>query len=148
MATFWNYDCLEEFQRDIATEITQKDVNVDKLIEKARKRGLIPSGFYTNPDLGKLVASREKKIGTLVSRCIERIKKNGDLFQNFLALLEEAGLQTLVSQIRSRLEQGGDLKAKRGKVPPPSDDSAIYSSSVSSTGQFLPPLAEIPTTTL
>lgn len=147
MATALYYDRLEEFQREIATEITQKEVNIDKLIERARKRGLVPSGYYTNPDSGKLVASREKKIVTLVSRCVEKVKRNGDLLQTFLALLEEVGLQPLVNRIRRRLglEQGEDLKPKRGRVPPPSDDSGI-SASVSSTGQFLPPLPEIPTT--
>ena len=147
---FVYYECLQEFQRSITTAITHTDVNVDRLTEKARKKGLIPAaGYYIRPEAGKLVASREKKIVTLVSRCIESVKINEDLFQSFLALLDDAGLQHLVRRIRRRLsEQGGDTRPKRpAKAPPPIDDSAI-SVSVSSPGasQPLPPLPEIPTT--
>ena len=136
------YECLQEFQREITDGIIQTDINVDRLTDMARQSGLIFSGYYMRPDSGKHFVSRESKIITFVSRCIESVKRNGDLFRTFLALLEEAGLQHLVRRIRKRLEQGGDLKSK---VPLPSDDSAI-SISVSSNSHSLPPLPPIPTT--
>lgn len=144
---FVYYECLQEFQRSIITEITQTDFNVDRLTEKAKKRGLIPAvGHYTRPESGKLVASRERKVVTLVSRCIESVKVNEDLFQSFLSLLDDAGLQHLVRRIRRRLSELSGMKPKRrAKVPPPTDDSAI-SISVSSTSQPPPPLPPIPTT--
>ena len=53
------FDCLQEFQQDITTEIIKKDVKVDRLMEKAKKKGLLPSRLSVRPDLKRLAVSRE-----------------------------------------------------------------------------------------
>ena len=119
------FDCLQEFQQDITTEIIKKDVKVDRLTEKAKKKGLLPSRLCVRPDSEKLAVSRENKVANLVSLCIDSIKRNGNLFHSFLALLEDVGLHLLVSRIRRTLEQAGDRKPK---LAPLSCDSGVSTS--------------------
>lgn len=133
------YDCLQEFQKDITAGITQTDVQVDRLTEKAKKRGLLLPGYFARPGSA---APRATKVATLVSSCIESVNRSGKLFNSFLAFLEDVGLEHLVRRIRRRFE---DQKLKRSKAPPPLDDSGTVSASVNSTSQSLPPLPKVPT---
>lgn len=139
------YDCLKDLQKDITSGITQTEVNMDRLTEKAKKRGLLPSRHSTRPDSAPL---RGMTVATFVFSCIESVKQNEKQFHSFLAVLGEVGLDHLVRRIQRKLEQGADQKPigqppKRSKVPPPYDDSGTVSASVS---QPLPPLHEVPTT--
>ena len=139
------YDCLKDLQKDITNGITQTEVNIDRLTEKAKKKGLLPSRHSMRPDSA---APRGMKVATFVFSCTESVKQNEKQFHSFLAVLGEVGLEHLVRRIQRKLEQGGDQKPvgqtpKRSKVPPPYDDSGTVSASVS---QSLPPLHEVPTT--
>lgn len=146
------YDCLKEFQDDIVKQITQNNVNVDRLMKKAKKKAFLSSGYYVEPDSGELVASREKTIATFVSCCIDSVKRNESQFQHFLTLLEEIHLKNLVHLIQRKLEQSRVQKPivpTHGKILPLSDDlkttSVISTDSGISTsarrsGPSLPPL--------
>ena len=127
------YDCLRDFQKDITTGIIQIDINVNRLTERAKIKGILPSGYHARLDS---VAPRDKRVSTFVARCIESVKQNERLFHRFLVLLEETGLQHLIRRIRRRLER---------KVTPPSHDSGI-SASATTASQSLPPLPEKTTT--
>lgn len=147
------HTCLQEFQKDITSGITQTDVNVERLTEKARKKGLLLSG-HSGTRTADSIAPRDKRVATLVSSCIESVKRDEKLFPNFLEILDYVGLEHLVRRIRIRLSrQGGNQKSaglRLGKVPPLSDDSGIVtvSASVNSNSQSLPPLPGIPSALL
>ena len=150
------YDCLKELQNDITTQIiTQKGINVDRLMKKAKKKALLSSGYHVEPDSGELVASREKTLAIIVFDCIESVKQNKSLFHHFLALLEEVHLEDIVHTIRRKLEHSVDHKPDaptHGKVSPLPNDLPASTSEVSTdsgistsvperrNGPFLPPL--------
>ena len=46
------YDCLQEFQKDITRGIDLTEVNVDRLTENTRQKGLFASGQYVTSDFG------------------------------------------------------------------------------------------------
>lgn len=132
------YDCLQKLKEDITTGITQTDVKVDRLTEKAKKKGLLPSGYSVRPDSKPCHSvSRESQVASLVSVFIESVKRNGNLFHSFLALLEDVGLHALVGRIRSTLEQGNDRKQK---APPPLSCDSGVSVTLPSVGANSPSL--------
>ena len=55
------YDCLRDFQKDIMTGVIQTDIIVNRLSERAKIEGILPSGYHVRPDS---VAPHNKRVAT------------------------------------------------------------------------------------